>query len=327
MAIANQQCRRSSNNKVYESPERSLTEHVWRGDFKIRGKVWPPIPCQFFVPNPCSGLSFSFSFSFSFFSLTIKQEMCNPKVRPHLSFYPEDKGKYVSEIRQASNWLNEVSPDEVTPMIRVHNDDYYIYEPAMINSGRCCIPFRWFIKNGNQWGRAWTLERRLNVHTGKAGWVVRKDLVIEFSDVSLLKNFPQLSKDHGSYGVPHPSHILGKPRQRVLSFLALTLLLGIHSDDPDHPQFFEWTHTNPIVGNRWRQLSKGHRTLFLPMMTYCDDTSGNQSKKWNEHNSFLFTLAGLPREEASKEYNIHFLCTSNLAPPLEMMDGVVQQIE
>ena len=50
-------------------------------------------------------------------------------------------------------------------------------------------------------------------------------------------------------------------------------------------------------------------------------------KKWNEHNSFLFTLAGLPGSETSKEYNIHFICTSNLAPPLEMLDGVVTQIE
>jgi hypothetical protein len=60
---------------------------------------------------------------------------------------------------------------------------------------------------------------------------------------------------------------------------------------------------------------------------YCDDTSGNTSKKWNEHNSYLFTLAGLPREQAAKEYNVHFLCTSNKAPPLEMLDGVLDQIE
>jgi hypothetical protein len=82
-----------------------------------------------------------------------------------------------------------------------------------------------------------------------------------------------------------------------------------------------------VLGNRWRVLAKGHRTLALPLWLYCDDTSGNTSKKWNEHNSFLFTLAGLPREHASKEYNVHFLCTSNLAPPLEMMEGVVSQIE
>ena len=65
----------------------------------------------------------------------------------------------------------------------------------------------------------------------------------------------------------------------------------------------------------------------LPLWVYCDDTSGNVSKKWNEHNSFLFTLTGLPGHETSKEFNIHFLCTSNLAPPLEMLDGVVNQIE
>jgi ribulose-5-phosphate 4-epimerase/fuculose-1-phosphate aldolase len=60
---------------------------------------------------------------------------------------------------------------------------------------------------------------------------------------------------------------------------------------------------------------------------YCDDTSGNLSKKWNEHNSFLFTPAGLPRTEAQKEFNIHFLSTSNIAPPLEMLDGIVEQLE
>ena len=60
---------------------------------------------------------------------------------------------------------------------------------------------------------------------------------------------------------------------------------------------------------------------------YCDDTSGNSSKKWNKHNSFLFNLAGLPKEEVHKEYNIHFLCTSNVAPPLEMSEGIVKQLE
>lgn len=67
--------------------------------------------------------------------------------------------------------------------------------------------------------------------------------------------------------------------------------------------------------------------MALPLWMYCDDTSGNVSKRWNEHNSFLFTLAGLPMDQVTKEFNIHFLCTSNIAPPLEMLDGVVSQIE
>ena len=68
-------------------------------------------------------------------------------------------------------------------------------------------------------------------------------------------------------------------------------------------------------------------TNEFPIWMYCDDTSGNLSKKWNEHNSFLFTAAGLPRTEAQKEFNIHFLSTSNIAPPLEMLDGIVEQLE
>jgi hypothetical protein len=84
-----------------------------------------------------------------------------------------------------------------------------------------------------------------------------------------------------------------------------------------------WTRELP---NPWRVRACGHMVVSLPIWLYCDDTSGNRSKKWNEHNSFLFTLAGLPQEEASQEYNIHFLCTSNLARPLEMLEGVVEDI-
>ncbi|KAJ7444418.1 hypothetical protein B0H11DRAFT_1747581, partial [Mycena galericulata] len=64
----------------------------------------------------------------------------------------------------------------------------------------------------------------------------------------------------------------------------------------------------------------GSLVVMSPLWIYCDDTSGNVS---NEHNSFLARPAGLPREESQKEYNIRFLSTSNIAPPLEMLDGIV----
>lgn len=98
------------------------------------------------------------------------------------------------------------------------------------------------------------------------------------------------------------------------------------SSEPGAPAF-KWDRTDPKVGNRWRALAKGARVHSFPIWLYCDDTSGNSSKKWNKHNSFLFTAAGLPREEVQKEYNIHFLSTSNIAPPLEMLDGIVEQLE
>lgn len=88
-----------------------------------------------------------------------------------------------------------------------------------------------------------------------------------------------------------------------------------------------WTRTVPEAGNRWRALAGGARVVCFPLWLYCDDVSGNQSKKWNKHHSYLVSAAGLPRSLSQQEYNVHFLCTSNLAPPLEMMDKIVTQFE
>ncbi|KAH9044117.1 hypothetical protein EDB83DRAFT_2507524 [Lactarius deliciosus] len=84
---------------------------------------------------------------------------------------------------------------------------------------------------------------------------------------------------------------------------------------------FQWTLTDPKVGNRWRVLAGGARVYSFPIWLYCDDVSGNQSKRWNKHYSFLFSAAGLPRTLFQHEYNVHFLCTSN------MLDGIVSQLE
>ena len=91
-------------------------------------------------------------------------------------------------------------------------------------------------------------------------------------------------------------------------------------------QLDRWNWTDPRKGNRWRELANGCSVFAFPIWLYCDDTSGNSSKKWNKHNSYLFTAAGLPHALAHLEYNVHFLATSNLAPPLEMLDGIVEQI-
>jgi hypothetical protein len=78
--------------------------------------------------------------------------------------------------------------------------------------------------------------------------------------------------------------------------------------------------------HEWHTRARGCRVVSFLMWLYCDDTSGNVSKKWNKHNSFLFTAAGLPRTHVQHLYNIHFLSTSNVAPPLEMLDGIVLQL-
>lgn len=80
------------------------------------------------------------------------------------------------------------------------------------------------------------------------------------------------------------------------------------------------------IRNEWRSKADGKRVVGCPLWLYCDDTSGNTSKKWNKHNSLLFTLAGLPRSAVHLMYNIHYLATSNIAAPLEMMESLVEQL-
>ncbi|KAJ6589175.1 hypothetical protein B0H19DRAFT_922232, partial [Mycena capillaripes] len=79
--------------------------------------------------------------------------------------------------------------------------------------------------------------------------------------------------------------------------------------------------------NEW--CLKGNRRWvhLAPLWTYCNDTSGNVSKKWNKHNSILFTFAGLPRALTQMLYNIHFIATSNLSPSLEMMEAVIGMLK
>ncbi|KAJ7603168.1 hypothetical protein DFH06DRAFT_941468, partial [Mycena polygramma] len=238
----------------------------------------------------------------------IAQEMANPRVRPHLHFFPEDSGPKLSEARQGQRWLKELPDEQTTPMVRISGNDYYIYEPAMLDSEALefCIPTRWFVRGKEFFAKCWRMSI---VSTDKGtGWRVFKSDDYEVPARRFLKNFTQFQADAALYDVPHPS-------------------LLIDTFDPTTSKLATWTYTDPVAGNKWRAKAQGSRVVSFPLWLYCDDTSGNVSKKWNEHNSFLMTPAGLPREEALGEYNIHFLCTSNLARPLEMLDGIVEQLE
>ncbi|CAK5274493.1 unnamed protein product [Mycena citricolor] len=242
----------------------------------------------------------------------IAQEMANPKVRSHLSFYPEDAGQRLSEARQGDRWLHELPDDQTTPMIRQQDHDYYIYEPCMASSAidglqQYIIPVRFFTRNGCMFAKCWKMHPVVTDQI--SGWRVDKTTPIEVNTNSFFKTFVQFQTDAQRYHVPHPSRIID--------------VIDLNAADKSVP----WTFTNSVLGNPWRAKADGCRVVSFPMWLYCDDTSGNVSKKWNKHNSFLMTPAGLNRHNSQKEYNIHFLCTSNIAPPLEMMDGVVEQLK
>ncbi|OSD07688.1 hypothetical protein PYCCODRAFT_1358054, partial [Trametes coccinea BRFM310] len=229
--------------------------------------------------------------------------MANPRVRPYLHFIPEDAGPRLAEAWQAKRWLEELDQNLATPMCRKGHQDFYIHEPALLDDGRVCMPFRWFTRMGKTFARAWAMAPV----EGNSGWIVSRHIEFDVSVDRFLVNFASLSGTYTPYGVPDPRCIIGVQHAAGDGIAA-------------------WTLTDPRVGNRWRLLAEGHRVVAFPIWLYCDDTSGNLSKKWNKHNSFLFTPAGLPRRLVHQEYNIHFLATSNTASPLEMLDGIVDQL-
>ena len=63
------------------------------------------------------------------------------------------------------------------------------------------------------------------------------------------------------------------------------------------------------------------------MNLYCDDTSGNKSKKWNKFDCWTLLLAGLPKHENAKLRNIHFLTCSNRASVLEMAAPIASNLQ
>ncbi|KAF7303282.1 hypothetical protein MKEN_01292300 [Mycena kentingensis (nom. inval.)] len=240
------------------------------------------------------------------FAAIIAQELANPTIRKQLRFLPEDAGKSLSEAWQADRWLNEMDPDLATPMIRMGNEDFFVHEPAITTTG-VYMPTRWYTKVDRTYARAW----RMVPAAHNTGWYVDVRRTWDIPAENFTVSFKAFTSCYGERGYPDPRIIHGK------------LIPG-----PDSTyQTAEWTLTDPLKPNRWRVHAKGHRVVAFPVWLYCDDTSGNVSKKWNKHNSFLFTAAGLPRSCVHQESNIHFLSTSNIAPPLEMLDGIVEQLE
>ncbi|KAJ7641154.1 hypothetical protein FB45DRAFT_1124604 [Roridomyces roridus] len=234
----------------------------------------------------------------------IAQEMANPSVREKLHFLPEDTRPSLSQAWQASRWRHELDPDLATPMIRIGAQDFFTLEPTVLRDGTICMPSRWFKRGTDTWAEVWMM-RQFNLN-GVPGWLVDNQTTYEIKSSDLLVSFPDFINTYVHRGVPDPRIIHGENNPAT---------------------FTDWTSTDPSKGNRWRLQAAGHRVVSFPVWLYCDDTSGNMSKKWNKHNSFLFTAAGLPRKYVHQESNIHFLSTSNIAPPLEMLDGIVEQLQ
>ncbi|KII95863.1 hypothetical protein PLICRDRAFT_98567, partial [Plicaturopsis crispa FD-325 SS-3] len=246
-----------------------------------------------------------------------QHEFANPQVRPHISVYAEHSGPKMGEARQAERWRDEVDGLLAGPMARDSSGrDYFVNEICFANidslgTATAVLPVRWYEKDGALWAQ---VHRVLLTSDGDAFVIDARDgghmdLPLTAFFLSVVELLDPVTQRR--YGIPSPNNLRGQ-RTGIL-----------RTDDPRTPPD-PWDQ--PAV-NPWREIAKGRRVYSLPLWLYCDDTSGNISKKWNKHNSILFTLAGLPRKYTQMLYNIHFGCTSNLASPLEMMEAFEQMLE
>ena len=140
--------------------------------------------------------------------------MGNPRIRPHLRFYPEDSGQKLKECWQASRWLEELSPDIATPMVRVGNQDFYVYEPTKLVDGQVIVPFRWYTHatspSGSQvlYGEGWRLAE-VTSRDGMRSYIVREYERVKFPTSSLSLAFPGMVRTFATDDLPDPRNILG----------------------------------------------------------------------------------------------------------------------
>ena len=78
--------------------------------------------------------------------------------------------------------------------------------------------------------------------------------------------------------------------------------------------------------NPFREKASGRPVVMLPVVLFCDDTSGNKSKKWHAFNSWSLMLAGLPPAENGKIANIHFVSCSDVVSALDMAVPIAEQL-
>lgn len=128
-------------------------------------------------------------------------------------------------------------------------------------------------------------------------------------------------------------HLRGKPRASAyiqfgnLSFCTYVLLYHtikiVPDDDPNIGEHGdEYCQFHPL-----RDFAKNRPVYSIPLISFIDDVSGNQSKQWNKHFSIYMSNGALPRRKLENEFHVRFVATSPNASPLEMMQGLRGSIE
>ncbi|EFP83637.2 uncharacterized protein PGTG_09350 [Puccinia graminis f. sp. tritici CRL 75-36-700-3] len=235
----------------------------------------------------------------------ISDDLRNPLVAPHLDFLPEDAhGKGIFKTSQSAKWLKHLAPDIRVQMVAYNKKHYYTYEPVQLKNDNIIIPIFFYTLQSNTFAKCYKPQITSNRHNSTVKIAIASDILYDDPDLQEinLDDFDLLY-----------SEIVSSDGLKLLEYCGNLL----------YEQNSEGTIKLP---NPWREKANGRIIRHVPVNMYCDDTSGNKSKKWNKHISYYFTLSGLPPNLSNQQFNCHFLCTSNIAGALDLGEIVVQQL-
>jgi hypothetical protein len=115
--------------------------------------------------------------------------------------------------------LKEVDPTLASQMVRIGNQDFYVFEPAKLVDGSVVIPVRWFMRNSGSvsqpqqtfWADVWRLQP-VTTDEGHRGYVVHEYDISTVSVHSFLLSMPQLVQTFALDSLPDPRQIIGALR-------------------------------------------------------------------------------------------------------------------
>ncbi|POV99603.1 hypothetical protein PSTT_13685 [Puccinia striiformis] len=234
----------------------------------------------------------------------IRDDLMNPLVAPHLEFVPEDaRGRDIYKMSQSSKWLKHLNPDLRVQMIESNEKQFYIFEPVQLKSRSLIVPFFFFTQNQKFFAKCYQPVIKSNVEQSKL-------------EIRIVSN---LSYDDDRLKIIPVDEFSS-------TYEEIKIRNGLALSECCSGKMIDENNVDLIFPNPWRTKAAGKILRHIPINLYCDDTSGNKSKKWNKHISYYFTLSGLPPKISNQQFNCHFLCTSNIAGPLELGEMVVEQL-
>ncbi|KAG8787398.1 hypothetical protein FRC12_015622 [Ceratobasidium sp. 428] len=218
---------------------------------------------------------------------SLVQDMSNPYLRKHMTFYPHFDDKRISQIWNGDKLLWSVPDHVLTPTIRHCGQIYYVGELVQRKQG-WFLPLRWILKGEGRelYGVGHTVEET------QYGLHVLRNRRIAVPVTTFCRSFPELLQSNA---------------------------IPVFDDES---QSFRVN-----MPHRLREQAGLRPVYSIPIILFMDDVSGGISKHWNKHISSYFSNGALTREVLNSEYSVQFIVTSKHASPSELMQGIREDLE